>query len=157
MIISPCFTRRLCRTTRLIRALPSSRSSSARTIKTVSFRFFPLTKTVSPRKSCKVSIVLLDKAIIELSSLTASVTLEFVISGKFRLSPLTALESTYINELGFFFFFRIAVAVSKSYDERVKIFSSRQREAQTYLFLLGARGITLHRLSAQSIHPKNRE
>lgn len=72
---SPCLTRRLCLTTRLIRTLPSSRSSSANTIRTVSLRILPLTRTVSPRKSCKVSIVLLERAITELSSLTASVTL----------------------------------------------------------------------------------
>ena len=75
MITSPCLTRRLWRTTRFIRAEPSSRSSSASTIKTVSLRFFPLTRTVSPRKSWSVSMVLFERAIIELSSLTASVTL----------------------------------------------------------------------------------
>lgn len=74
-MISPCLTRRLCLTTRLMRALPSSRSSSAKTIKTVSLRFLPLTRTVSPRNSWRVSIVLLERAITELSSLTASVTL----------------------------------------------------------------------------------
>jgi hypothetical protein len=55
---------------------------------------------------------------------------------------MTSVEITYINELGFFFFFRIAVAVSISCDN-VKLFSSEQREAQTYLFLFGARGITV--------------
>lgn len=49
--------------------------------------------TVSPRKSCNVSIVLFDRAMTELSSLTASVTM---------------------REFGFFFFFRIAVDVSSS-------------------------------------------
>jgi hypothetical protein len=107
VITSPCFTRKLWRTTRFIRAEPSSRSSSARTIRTVSFRFLPLTRTVSPRKSWSVSMVLFERAMIELSSLTASVTLKSV-------SWTTCSEhgSTHINEFGFFFFLRIAVAVS---------------------------------------------
>ena len=74
--MSPCLTRRLCRTTRFMRALPSSRSSSAKTMRTVSFLFFPFTKTVSPRNNCRVSMVLFESAMIELSSLTASVTLQ---------------------------------------------------------------------------------
>ena len=41
----------------------------------MSLRFLPLTRTVSPRKSWSVSMVLFERAMIELSSLTASVTL----------------------------------------------------------------------------------
>lgn len=57
-------------------------------------------------------MVLLDKAMTELSSLTASVTLD-------TYQYLTFLDGVarggaYINELGFFFFFKIAVAVSSS-------------------------------------------
>ena len=39
-----------------MRMLPSSVSSSARTIQTVSLDFLPLRRTVSPRKSCNSSI-----------------------------------------------------------------------------------------------------
>lgn len=117
--MSPCLTRRLCLTTRLIRALPSSRSSSANTIRTVSFRILPRTRTVSPRKSCRVSIVLLERAMTELSSLTASVTLYVRDIGQRLLSPINprgmhSTTPTYINVLGFFFFLRIAVEVSSS-------------------------------------------
>lgn len=45
----------------------------------------------------------------ELSSLTASVTLGDFVSSD---SACGIAEGTYINELGFFFFLRIAVAVS---------------------------------------------
>lgn len=72
---SPCLIRRLWRTTRFRRQLPSSRSSSPRTTRTVSFLFLPRTRTVSPRNSWSASMVLLERAIIELSSLMASVTL----------------------------------------------------------------------------------
>ena len=82
VIISPCFTRRLCRTTLFIRALPSSSSSSARTIRAVSFLFFPRTRTVSPRKSSSISMVADDRAITLLSSFTASVTLKDGVSNR---------------------------------------------------------------------------
>ena len=107
VITSPCLTRKLWRTTRFIRAEPSSRSSSASTMRTVSFRFLPFTRTVSPRKSWRVSMVLFERAIIELSSLTASVTLR-----KLGEASQIASWSTYIREFGFFFFLRMAVAVS---------------------------------------------
>jgi hypothetical protein len=110
--ISPCLTRRLCLTTRFIRALPSSNSSSARTMRTVSLRFLPFTSTVSPRNSCRVSMVLLESAITELSSLTASVTL--LPPCQCTILETRDLGNPYINELGFFFFFRMAVAVSSA-------------------------------------------
>jgi hypothetical protein len=78
---------------------------------TVSFRFLPFTRTVSPRNSWSVSIVLLDSAIIELSSLTASVTL-----GIINTMLLNQRRNAYIKEFGFFFFFNMAVAVSSTYD-----------------------------------------
>jgi len=108
---SPCLTLRLCLTTRFIRALPSSKSSSARTISTVSFRFLPLTRTVSPRNSWRVSMVLLESAMTELSSLTASVT---------------------IKEFGFFFFLRIAVWVSSAV-----LGSAPEASLRLTFFLLG--------------------
>lgn len=107
---SPCLTRRLWRTTRLMRALPSSSSSSFKTIRTVSFLFLPFTKTVSPRKSCSVSMVLLDKERIELSSLTASVTLRHALMA--GLLSRRDARATHMSELGFFFFLRMAVATS---------------------------------------------
>lgn len=107
VITSPCLTRKLWRTTRFIRAEPSSRSSSASTMRTVSFRFLPFTRTVSPRKSWRVSMVLFERAMIELSSLTASVTLQSSVSIQRFIS-----RCTHISEFGFFFFLRMAVAVS---------------------------------------------
>ena len=52
-------------------------------------------------------MVLFERAMMELSSLTASVTLGSI-SWDFRKDT----EIAYINEFGFFFFLRIAVAVS---------------------------------------------
>jgi hypothetical protein len=118
---SPCLTRKLWRTTRFIRAEPSSRSSSARTMRTVSLRFLPLTSTVSPRNSWSVSMVLLERAMIELSSLTASVTLQKVSSG----SRTAGTGYTHTSELGFFFFFRMAVAVSSTCGGSVRAISAR--------------------------------
>lgn len=107
-MMSPCLTRRFWRTTRFIRALPSSRSSSAKTIRTVSFLFFPLTRTVSPRKSWRSSMVLLERAITELSSLVASVTLTLTSV----LKDESIYTTTHIKLFGFFFFLRIAVPSS---------------------------------------------
>jgi len=76
------------------------------------FRFLPLTRTVSPRNSWRVSMVLLERAMIELSSLTASVTLDGVSYGV--LFTRHTRQITHIKELGFFFFLRMAVAVSSS-------------------------------------------
>lgn len=55
--------------------------------------------------------MLLERAMIELSSLTASVTLQHRQS---VVRTVQAAETTYINWLGFFFFLRMAVAVSSS-------------------------------------------
>jgi hypothetical protein len=52
-------------------------------------------------------MVLFESAMMELSSLTASVTLELLV-----MMRAMALNGTYINEFGFFFFLRMAVAVS---------------------------------------------
>lgn len=48
---SPRRTRRFLRTTLFRRIFPSSQFSSTRTMQTVSLRFLPLSRTVSPRKS----------------------------------------------------------------------------------------------------------
>lgn len=69
---SPRRTRRFLRTTLFMRILPSSQNSSARTMHTVSLRFLPLMRTVSPRKSCSSSIFCRLSATTELSSFTAS-------------------------------------------------------------------------------------
>ena len=55
-----------------MRTFPSSHASSANTMHTVSLRFFPFTRTVSPRNSCNSSIFAGDNATTELSSFTAS-------------------------------------------------------------------------------------
>jgi hypothetical protein len=55
-------------------------------------------------------MVLFERAMIELSSLTASVTLEAV-SGR---ADRDLVAQTYMSELGFFFFLRMAVAISSS-------------------------------------------
>jgi hypothetical protein len=52
-------------------------------------------------------MVLFESAMMELSSLTASVTLELLAACFDEASG-----RTYINEFGFFFFLRMAVAVS---------------------------------------------
>jgi len=57
--------------------------------------------------------VLLDKAMMELSSLTASVTLLPQMLAVRPCKPDLA-GYTYIKEFGFFFFFRMAVDVSVS-------------------------------------------
>jgi hypothetical protein len=57
-----------------------------------------------------VSMVLFERAIIELSSLVASVTL----LQRCQYSPASEWRQPYIKEFGFFFFFRIAVDVSSS-------------------------------------------
>lgn len=59
-------------------ALPSSISSSANAIKTVSRLFLPFTITVSPLKSCKVSMVFWERVITELSSFVASSTMSLL-------------------------------------------------------------------------------
>lgn len=128
VITSPCLTRKLWRTTRFIRAEPSSRSSSASTMRTVSFRFLPLTRTVSPRKSWRVSMVLFERAMIELSSLTASVTLKSLVSISARGS-----RRTHMREFGFFFFFKMAVAVSSFYGGLVRASPQRRRLMPTSL------------------------
>jgi hypothetical protein len=58
-------------------------------------------------------MVLLERAIMELSSLTASVTLLPRVLA-WRRSEFEVEGKTHIKELGFFFFFRIAVAVSST-------------------------------------------
>lgn len=133
VIISPCLTRRLCLTTRLIRTLPSSRSSSANTIKTVSLRILPLTKTVSPRNSCKVSIVLLERAITELSSLTASVTL---LVGAGRVSLLS-----YHTPL------RNQITIKADLHQRVGLLLLLQNSCRR-VQLLYSSNISIHRHSA---------
>lgn len=75
-----------------MRILLSSTVSSWSTMQTVSLRFFPLMRTVSPRKRLFFSIVLGCSATTELSSFTASSTTR-------RLS----------------FFFRSRIAVEKSF------------------------------------------
>ena len=59
----------------LRRTLFSSHESSTSTTRTVSFRFLPFTRTVSPRKSCSFSIVLVCIEMTELSSLGESSTI----------------------------------------------------------------------------------
>ena len=54
--MSPRRTRRLFLTTWFIRILSSVTVSSDSTIQTLSFLFLPLSRTVSPRKSCSSSI-----------------------------------------------------------------------------------------------------
>jgi hypothetical protein len=54
-----------------------------------------------------------DKAMIELSSFVASVTLRQVVS---LTAPAPCSRDPYMSWLGFFFFFRMAVAVSFSYN-----------------------------------------
>jgi hypothetical protein len=55
-------------------------------------------------------MVLFDRAIIELSSLVASVTL----LQRHQYSSAGEWRGPYINEFGFFFFLRMAVEVSSS-------------------------------------------
>ena len=74
-----------------MRILSVETESSERTMQTVSLRFFPLSKTESPRKSSSSSILVWDKATTELSSLAASST---------------------ISRFGRSFFLRMAVAKS---------------------------------------------
>lgn len=56
-------------------------------------------------------MVLFDRAIMELSSLTASVTLLCLSAWSVDLN---VAKYTYMREFGFFFFFNIAVAVSST-------------------------------------------
>lgn len=56
----------------------------------------------------------------ELSSLTASVTLNLVsVRVQQREGCARSELSTHINELGFFFFLRMAVAVSSTWNKQV--------------------------------------
>jgi hypothetical protein len=57
-------------------------------------------------------MVLFERAITELSSLTASVTL--LPPCQFCQLENADIECTHIKEFGFFFFFRMAVAVSSA-------------------------------------------
>lgn len=57
-------------------------------------------------------MVLFERAITELSSFTASVTLHE--NGQLLAPNRYLLSATHIKELGFFFFFKIAVEVSSS-------------------------------------------
>jgi hypothetical protein len=57
-------------------------------------------------------MVLLERAITELSSLTASVTL--LPPSQYLIIDMADLRATYIKEFGFFFFFKMAVAVSSA-------------------------------------------
>lgn len=75
-------------------------------------------------------MVLLERAIIELSSLTASVTLE----AELALNALPLSEAgTHISELGFFFFLRMAVAVSSACGKSVIIISNVRQAIFTSL------------------------
>jgi hypothetical protein len=76
--------------------------------------------------------VLFDKAMIELSSLVASVTLE---GGQLSAASLLNYYA-YIKEFGFFFFFRIAVEVSSS-----SFFSAPEASLHRYQYLEHARWI----------------
>jgi len=71
-----------------MRTFPSSHASSANTMHTVSLRFFPFTRTVSPRNSCNSSIFAGDNATTELSSFTASSVRQMSVSRQifFRVS-----------------------------------------------------------------------
>eukprot|EP00834_Sanchytrium_tribonematis_P004227 NODE_195_length_13287_cov_0.482484.p13 type:complete len:102 gc:universal NODE_195_length_13287_cov_0.482484:3255-3560(+) len=71
---SPNFTLRFLLIIRFILIFPSGVSSSTNAIKTVSFLLLPFNITVSPLKRPSVSIALLFKQQIELSSLVASST-----------------------------------------------------------------------------------
>jgi hypothetical protein len=73
-------------------------------------------------------MVLFERAMIELSSLTASVTLQ----GSERRSQFDS-GSTHINELGFFFFLRMAVAVSSTCGGSVRATSARRLVMPTSL------------------------
>lgn len=64
-------------------------------------------------------MVLFERAIIELSSLTASVTLR-----ESAICVNLGTDSTYIKELGFFFFLRMAVAISSSCGGSVSVTSA---------------------------------
>jgi hypothetical protein len=66
-------------------------------------------------------MVLFERAIMELSSLTASVTLEEKRSTHLIPDSETKRENSYIKEFGFFFFLRIAVDVSISCGREVSI------------------------------------
>mmetsp|Transcript_5523 Transcript_5523/g.13299 ORF Transcript_5523/g.13299 Transcript_5523/m.13299 type:complete len:319 (+) Transcript_5523:1298-2254(+) len=84
-------TRRFLRTTLFIRTFESSQVSSARTIQTVSFPFFPLMRTVSPRNNSSCSILAGLREMTELSSFVASSTinrfgLRFFPAGPLRIA-----------------------------------------------------------------------
>jgi len=91
-------------------------------------------------------MVLLESAITELSSLTASVTLKHKVSD--RATPRFSRAETYIKEFGFFFFLRMAVATS-SFPWNVVSFMALQLRCGVkwiYFFLLSTRGITVWEL-----------
>lgn len=76
--------------------------------------------------------MLFERAIIELSSLTASVTLR---ESVFCFCVLLCASSgdAYIKELGFFFFLRMAVAISSSCGGLAAVTSASCRAARTPL------------------------
>jgi hypothetical protein len=75
-------------------------------------------------------MVLLESAITELSSLTASVTL--LPPCQQRTLEMTNPGDSYINEFGFFFFFKMAVAVSSAWVD----VSSEASNSETVVFTL---------------------
>jgi hypothetical protein len=75
--------------------------------------------------------VLFERAIIELSSLTASVTLFASLEADFLV--LRARDATYTSAFGFFFFLRMAVAVSFSCGGSVSCISDIRSEGFTSL------------------------
>lgn len=144
VITSPCLTRKLWRTTRFIRAEPSSRSSSANTIKMVSFRFLPFTRTVSPRNSWRVSMVLCERAIIELSSLTASVTLNRVSIAREACNRLNIHEGVWL-------FLLLENGGGRGIDLwRVSKSKLSKACGDCYIFVLSTRWISVRLLAAIS-------
>lgn len=80
-------------------------------------------------------MVLLERAMIELSSLVASVTLR---AGQSRVERREMAEDAHINELGFFFFLRIAVETSfstcggKSVAQSIKVAAVENRHLRSF-------------------------
>jgi len=90
---SPNLTRKFLRTTLFILIFPSSILLSTKAIHKVSFLFLPLIRTGSPLKIFNSYNFAADKQIAELSSLTASSTINLF--GAFFLSKIAVEKSFY--------------------------------------------------------------
>lgn len=75
-------------------------------------------------------MVLLERAMMELSSLTASVTLSALSEA---VAKLAYLSITYMREFGFFFFLRMAVAVSSTCGGLASLISDMRAVISTSL------------------------